>query len=1161
MLPYDYKTRHDSTWDGKYLSVKTDLHFTTKEEGEPTKHDEKTNTGVPGVLCDAIDERNMFGTERSPGNNGMCSAVVTCKELSIGNETLNEEPSSHASVTENTGSVDSEERKLTDALNNPVHAKTNAEAIKVIESPHTVSEEAAHIELQVKKKGLMFFENFSDYFKDIFEKIWERRKRESRRKLIKRRIMPASGIWKPSKKIVNVDVYVLQKGSAMSEGSKTSDHQMDKPTHKESQEVETKESENVALSTKEKVPSMEQKELSYTETSHKEKKSKKVKRKSKDRKRKRPVTMKFKKKESRKKKKADKNGDDTDEERKVCVDVTGYKTGKGTGKKKKSKKNKSDDELNEEDLADSTEKKCKELLACSGESSTKKVNHNRETDDPAPGSETERKSLIEEERLSTEDTQVEKDTILTVTNTSKCNENMTESKDEVNAGVDEITHEKRRKVQRNKGENQTAEEKMEKERIRGMLSKKGTMESDERHLVQCTETTRTKKEPEEQIQRKTAKKKREGKKGEIDESGGPFKNKDKMDVDGNEELHKKEITKTQTEKWTNEDIKENWRVQKDTAEDLVMTKNNQELLVCKEVEASAKPNTRSSEEGVGGKPASGRDDIHSSPASTVAGKKRRFSISFGTTQPAKKGRFSPQGLPVTSSANRRHSWQPYMPMCAICKTTDHVTNDPMCPAYDHNPALRICFKGPLCCMSNMYPCKLVYCGITFPSSEHVYQWKRAVDIGSVDVAGKILYAVDGFAAKRLSNEMDKGKVTEWKENNSIKVMKSIIKEKYLQVEEFRQACIESKDAFLMEATYDRFWGVGLLEDAARSCKLEYLPGKNVLGWIIMQVRNEDIQGMANQLHDLYKGKSSEKRSTFLQGIGHVFDERTHFDQGGRRRLSFTIRGRSTSASSTRFSSQPGRYNFTQFTDYSHTNVGLAPQECEPESAVYIQSGASALQNSLMLMHGKTASLVEHRSISTAEGTGVGLLGNMMHATPSDFGTITPKIEVAHVPDNLPICSERTGLSAWLELLSPRRTDVITPPWEQTAEPRVQEIGIDNVEKHEILEEKTNGLLLSHLNDQFYDSVYPTDKGQLQYSIKLGEGESSHIETGALDMVQSYPSSSAEEQGNSDEVESGTLGNMLRSVTKQESVREPQRQGDGTKGNESSGSSKLPVGLV
>ena len=77
----------------------------------------------------------------------------------------------------------------------------------------------------------------------------------------------------------------------------------------------------------------------------------------------------------------------------------------------------------------------------------------------------------------------------------------------------------------------------------------------------------------------------------------------------------------------------------------------------------------------------------------------------------------------------------------------------------------------------------------------------------------------------------------------------------------------------MEATFDTFWGVGLLEEAAQNCKLEYLPGKNLLGWIIMQVRNEHVEGMGSQLQDMYRDRSPEGMSLFLQGIGHVFDER------------------------------------------------------------------------------------------------------------------------------------------------------------------------------------------------------------------------------------------------------------------------------------------------
>ena len=117
-------------------------------------------------------------------------------------------------------------------------------------------------------------------------------------------------------------------------------------------------------------------------------------------------------------------------------------------------------------------------------------------------------------------------------------------------------------------------------------------------------------------------------------------------------------------------------------------------------------------------------------------------------------------------------------------------------------------------MSNMFPCTLEYENQTFSSSEHAYQWKRASDIGDTAIADEILKAPHGFAAKRLSGQLDKQKNTEWKMKNSIRVMTELVEAKYEQVLEFRYDCEKSWTAYLMEATFDNFWGVGLLETEA-----------------------------------------------------------------------------------------------------------------------------------------------------------------------------------------------------------------------------------------------------------------------------------------------------------------------------------------------------------
>ena len=398
------------------------------------------------------------------------------------------------------------------------------------------------------------------------------------------------------------------------------------------------------------------------------------------------------------------------------------------------------------------------------------------------------------------------------------------------------------------------------------------------------------------------------------------------------------------------------------------------------------------------------------------GVNRRFSTCLGTPNSAKKARFSPYKSPAESSFNRRLSWQPYISRCAICKTTDHTINDPDCPAYDPHPAKRICFKGPLCCMSNMYPCKLIYQGITFKSTEQAYQWQRALDIGRVDVALKMIKSVDGFEAKRLSNELEKARVAEWKEKNCIRVMTELIEAKFEQVEDFRQACIESTDAYLMETTFDTFWGVGLLEEAAKSCKLDYLPGKNILGWIIMQVRNKHVR-LNNHLQDIYqdRGTGRKEMPTFFQGIGHLFGKPFGRDLSVQKNLDRSSNNSPYQSSPSWKRPRPEQSPKTKFTStllQSFSGQDLwrnYPIPCSFGPKNFIAKSAFV------------------RNVMDARGHSDGDTGVTLQQHSLGINTIHPSLGTA-----LADATNFYPLAPSSELMSPRRNDVITPSIDQAA---------------------------------------------------------------------------------------------------------------------------------
>ena len=145
----------------------------------------------------------------------------------------------------------------------------------------------------------------------------------------------------------------------------------------------------------------------------------------------------------------------------------------------------------------------------------------------------------------------------------------------------------------------------------------------------------------------------------------------------------------------------------------------------------------------------------------------------------------------------------------------------------------------------MYPCSVNYENRNFSSSEHAYQWEKAIGVGDFDAECQIIEAQDGYAAKKISNSLDKDLVDLWRRSHAVTIMKRIVQAKFDSVEEFRKEMIDSAGMYLIEATTDTYWGVGFLRDVAAYCRPQYWPGENVMGRILMEIR------------DTYLGESKE----------------------------------------------------------------------------------------------------------------------------------------------------------------------------------------------------------------------------------------------------------------------------------------------------------------
>ena len=139
------------------------------------------------------------------------------------------------------------------------------------------------------------------------------------------------------------------------------------------------------------------------------------------------------------------------------------------------------------------------------------------------------------------------------------------------------------------------------------------------------------------------------------------------------------------------------------------------------------------------------------------------------------------------------------------------------------PAKIDCFRGKYAFLSNFYPIKVTYGGLTYPNNEAAFQAQKTLKPEERE----------GFTCLPPSDAKRRGRHVrlrpDW-EDVKCGIMEEIVRAKFTQNLRLRQQLIETGSAQLIEGNSwnDRFWGVD-----ARSGT-----GKNHLGEILMKIRAE-----------------------------------------------------------------------------------------------------------------------------------------------------------------------------------------------------------------------------------------------------------------------------------------------------------------------------------
>lgn len=135
------------------------------------------------------------------------------------------------------------------------------------------------------------------------------------------------------------------------------------------------------------------------------------------------------------------------------------------------------------------------------------------------------------------------------------------------------------------------------------------------------------------------------------------------------------------------------------------------------------------------------------------------------------------------------------------------------------------FQGSYAFLSNFYPCKMIYKGLTMPTLEHCYVMHKAA-VNNADLAIKLKVMTPG-QVKKWGRTVPM--IEHWDELR-FHIMSNLIREKFSdQNVDLKIKLIETGDSLLVEGNTwgDRYWGQSPIGK-----------GENNLGKILMKHRDK-----------------------------------------------------------------------------------------------------------------------------------------------------------------------------------------------------------------------------------------------------------------------------------------------------------------------------------
>ena len=142
------------------------------------------------------------------------------------------------------------------------------------------------------------------------------------------------------------------------------------------------------------------------------------------------------------------------------------------------------------------------------------------------------------------------------------------------------------------------------------------------------------------------------------------------------------------------------------------------------------------------------------------------------------------------------------------------------------------------CFSQWWVAPIVEDEIEYKTAEHFMMAGKANLFGDKEMASLIIQAETPKKAKALGRKVRNFDFAKWEENKFDIVMQAN-KLKFSQNEDLKEFLKQSHPKTLVEASpVDPIWGIGMAEDNPDAHHPAMWKGKNLLGFILMEIRDE-----------------------------------------------------------------------------------------------------------------------------------------------------------------------------------------------------------------------------------------------------------------------------------------------------------------------------------